>query len=273
MLSLQKSLQILFIFLCIGITTASCNRESKSLKIKSSKTSQSEIGDLKNAEPKESSYFSLKSDGDLFPSDAEPILLSFYFKYTQAPPLDKRQRLVTNYDSQTAPYAGWALSLIRLRTSTRLEFYLKDQDGTGGWYTLSPLPVSTLESQELDWHALSFLVLPGNFISSVYAKVNDDFSPYNQDNSYITGVSIDTLNDISANSYFQVTSGETKTSSLRVEIRELVLFKLKNIPSSELFLPAAKAGPRGLKKTFKDSCVLAIEGEGKDFCDKYAQKK
>ena len=256
----------------LGLLLSGCKKTSNTVSSGKIKVSEVDIGDFKDEEKVDSSFFSIKSSANLFPSEAEPILLSFYFRYIEPPPIDKRQRLVTNFDSQNLPYSGWALAMTRLRTSLRLEFYLKDRDGLGGWYTLSPLDISRADNSVARWYAMSFLVLPGNFISSLYAKVNTDFTPDKNDQGYVTGVSIDSFGEISADSLFQVTSGSPKSSSLIVEIAELVIFKLRNVPNESEFLKAAKGGPRSLKANFKDSCVLALDGEGEDFCEIYAKK-
>lgn len=247
---------------CKEISKSSSNQSPKDSKVDPSE---------KDSDSFESSFYSVKSNSDLFPSANQPLVISFYMRFLRLPPIGKRQKLIANYDTVNKPLAGWSLALTRFRTGTRFEMYLMDVNGKGGWHTLSPLTVID-EIDPETWYAVTFIVDPEKFVSSIYSRLDSNFNPINSASPSMTGVSTNELSDISADSTFQITSGASKKTSFRTELKEISIFKLKGIPNDGELLKAAELGPRSLKNIFHDSCVLAIDGEGEEFCKLYAKK-
>lgn len=227
-----------------------------------------DLSDIKEGEATDSSAFSLPSNTDLFPDNASPLVISYYMRYIDPPPVGKRQRLITNYETKISPFPGWALALTRFRTSLRFEFYLKDKDNKGGWNTLAPLTLDK-EINPNTWFALTFLVDPSSLISSVYAEVDEEFNTLENFIPVTSGISIEPLGDVKANSLFLVTSGTPRKSYFKAELKEVSIFKLDALPKADEFINLAKGGPRSLKKVYSKFCSLTLEGDGAEFCKTY----
>ncbi len=209
-----------------------------------------------SSEDKQRAFF-LKSNPELFPKSGEAFVVSFFIEQTAEATFDKRMRLITNYDSERAPSSGWAIAIKRLKTSTRFDVYLKDKNGLGGWYSLSPVP----ELNENIKLAVTFIIEPSTFISGFISKVDNKYEPTSKSSKQIGGILVDPLDEIISKGDFHVTSGIVSSNTFKGSIKDVSIFRLNEVPPIEEFKKISNGGPRSLLKVFSDFCIMSqVEG-------------
>ncbi len=117
-----------------------------------------------DAQPQEAQgtapFRTIASDRGFDPVPGKVFVVSFLFRIEELPRQGKRQKIVYKYDNDTKPFAGWAIALRRLDSSTRPEIYWQSARGDGGWYSFDHFNL-----KKRTWYAATFTARPGDYMN------------------------------------------------------------------------------------------------------------
>jgi len=111
-----------------------------------------------------SSFARVRGGAGLDPVEDELFLLSFRVKFQKLPSVGHRQNVIEKYEAADFPYSGWSFGVSQLGTSFRPEFYWRDQDGKGGWYTFADF-----QAKASMWYSFTVLAR-GNQYASLFME-------------------------------------------------------------------------------------------------------
>lgn len=216
--------------------------------------------DDRNVIDEERSSTVVSSRKEFNPLKDELFVVSFIFNQETAPMYDRRQKLIAHYEADKKPYAGWAIALRRFTTSYRFEFYLRDKNGTGGWFSFD-----TIENiEKTKNYALSFVVSPDDYIFALVSELDKDMKATGRTQK-LGGFPIQGIVEVEAESKLQITSGKPKIGPFRGEISSFSIFKLPQTVAEKSLIQSTKEGPRSLLVEYPNSCILSLT-EGNNSC-------
>lgn len=100
------------------------------------------------------------TDRGFDPEPGKVFVVSFLFRVENLPRQGKRQKIIYKYDNDKKPFAGWAIALRRLDSSTRPEVYWQSGAGDGGWYSFDHFNL-----KKRTWYAATFTARPGDYMN------------------------------------------------------------------------------------------------------------
>jgi hypothetical protein len=203
---------------------------------------------------------SIPPQTEFLPRTDSSFVVSFLFKQTVPPAFNRRQKLIAHYEAALPPYVGWAVAFRRFHSSYRFDFYLKDNAGSGGWFSFD-----VLDLKNDAWYALTFIIRPDEFISAYSVLLNDSHEPV-LGLKKLGGFPLTTARDDSENVFFdkplqsnlQITSGTPKIGPFRGRVEGITLLHLPALTSEKQFRKDAVKGPYGLLRTYPDACALTL---------------
>ena len=205
-------------------------------------------------EDEKSSGRAFSSVAGLDPQVDESFIISFNFRASSFPGLEKRQKLLTKFESQTPPLVGWAIALRRIPSSLRFEVYLRDAEGKGGWYSLAPI-----EARLNIGYQVTIIISPGSFISAYMQEIGEDNKPLNKSNVVnLGGIPIFDIKNVNNKSALKITSGKPKRSHFNATISDVSIFHTKDLPGVGDFQRGMTEGSNFLFNLFPTGCILSL---------------
>ena len=105
-------------------------------------------------------FRTIATDRRLDPEPGKVFVVSFLFRVENLPRQGKRQKIIYKYDNEHKPFAGWAIALRRLDSSTRPEVYWQSAAGDGGWFSFDHFNL-----KKRTWYAATFTARPGDYMN------------------------------------------------------------------------------------------------------------
>lgn len=180
-------------------------------------------------------------------------LFSFNLKIDEFPELERREKLITKYNASSTPPIGWLIAIKHINSSTKLEVFLMDESGAGGWLTFAPM---TLEPHIN--YRFTIILKVGGFISSYL--INDIVPQITNLGTY----PLDEIKDIKSSSGLKISSANAKYNKFRGEISNFTIFTMKNaLKQSEV----EKLFSKNAEDFYKDnnySCIISFNENIRD---------
>ncbi len=194
----------------------------------------------------------IPSKKEFSPDQSKVTVISFYF-YQETPPVfNRRQKLIIHYQEDKIPYPGWAIAFRRFPSSSRFEFYVKDKNGAGGWFSFEGVHL-----EKNKWYAITFALKTNEFIFSLFTPLTEEMKPSGKSKK-LGGFPLSGIQNVEANSKLQITSGKPRIGPFRGNIKGLSIFQLDDLPKEKIFMSHAKEGSSSLLKEYSSHCILSL---------------
>jgi hypothetical protein len=206
---------------------------------------------------------SIPPQKEFLPDIDSSFVITFLFKQSVPPSFNRRQKLITHYESDKPPYAGWAIAFRRFHSSYRFEFYLQDKTGSGGWFSFD-----VIDLKNDAWYALTFIVKPDEFISGYSVLLNDTYEPVSSLKK-LGGFPLAGLRENFGTNFFetalqsnlQITSGTPKIGPFKGRVEGLNIFQLPVLLQEKQFRKDVLKGSYSIAKKYPEACVITLLSE------------